>query len=111
MGPIALSLADTADVQSSVLRTRVIDPQLALTRWLKGLQCAWTRHHRADRFMWMEGAVGVAEAFSGGEMHGYLTFCSNAQAVAACAVVSVALGTVAPQPGQVPAWPHGVYAE
>ena len=27
--------------------------------------------------MWMDGAVGVAEAFSGGEMHGYLTFCSQ----------------------------------
>ena len=44
----------------------------------------------------------MAEAFSGGASHGYLTFRSNAQAVAACDVVSVALGTVAPPPGQLP---------
>ena len=66
---------------------------------LQRLPAGWTHRHSADRFMWMDGAVGVAEAFSGGAKHGYLTFRSNAQAVAACAVVSAALGTVAPQPG------------
>ena len=40
LGPVALSPADTADFQSSVLRRRDIDPQLALARWLKGLQQA-----------------------------------------------------------------------
>ena len=58
--------------------------------------------------MWMDGAVGVAEAFSGGENNRYLTFRSNAQAVAACAVVSVALGTVAPPPRHLPAAAHCV---
>ena len=37
---MALSPADTADFQSSVLRRRDIDPHLAPTRWLKGLQRA-----------------------------------------------------------------------
>ena len=41
----------------------------------------------------------MAEAFCGGEIHGYLTFRSNGQAVAACALVIGALGTVAPQQG------------
>ena len=69
----------------------------------------WSHHHLVDRFMWMDGAVGVAEAFFGGENHGYLTFRSNAQVVAACAVVSAALGTVAPPPGQLPAVVHCVH--
>ena len=32
---------------------------------LQRLQAGWTRRHLADRFMWMDGPVGVAEAFSG----------------------------------------------
>ena len=59
--------------------------------------------------MWLDGAVGVAEAFYGGENHGYLTFRTNAQAVAAWAKVSAALGTVAPPPGELPAAIHCVY--
>ena len=61
--------------------------------------------------MWMDGAVGVAEAFSGGEMHGYLTFLSHAHAVAACPVVSAALGTATTQPGQLPAAVHCVHCD
>ena len=53
----------------------------------------------------------MAEAFSGGENHGYRTFRSNAQAVAACAVVSAALGTVAPPTGQLPAAVHCVHCD
>ena len=48
--------------------------------------------------MWLDGAEGVAEAFHGGENHGYLTFRAHA-----CAVVSAALGTVASPPGRLPA--------
>ena len=44
-------------------------------------------------------------------MHGYLTFRSNAHAVVACAVVSAALGTGAPQPGQLPAAVHCVHCD
>ena len=40
LGPVALSPADTADFQGSVLRRRAEDPQLAPNRWLKGLQRA-----------------------------------------------------------------------
>ena len=40
----------------------------------------------ADCFMWLEGAVRVAEASLGGEMHGYLTLRSHTQAVATCTV-------------------------
>ena len=40
LGPVALSPAETADFQSSVLRRRAVDPQLAPDRWLKGLQRA-----------------------------------------------------------------------
>ena len=58
--------------------------------------------------MWLDGAEGVAEAFHGGENHGYLTFRARTQALAACAVVSAALGTVAPQPGRLPAAVHCV---
>ena len=50
----------------------------------------------------------MAEAFHGGENHGYLTFRTHAQALAACAVVSAALGTVAPPPGRLPAAVHCV---
>ena len=53
--------------------------------------------------MWLDGAEGVAEAFHGGENHGYVTFRAHAQALAACAVVTSALGTVAPPPGRLPA--------
>ena len=53
----------------------------------------------------------MAEAFFGGENHGYLTLRSNAQAVAACAMVSAALGTVAPPPGQLPAAIHCVHCD
>ena len=56
--------------------------------------------------MWLHRAVGVAEAFYGGENHGYLTFRTNAQAVAACTLVSAALGTVAPPPGHLSAAIH-----
>ena len=58
--------------------------------------------------MWLDGAEGVAEAFYGGENHGYLTFRAHTQALAACAVVSAALGTVAPPPGRLPAAVHCV---
>ena len=58
--------------------------------------------------MWLDGAEGVAEAFHGGENHGYLTFRAHSQALAACAVVSAALGTVAPPPGRLPAVVHCV---
>ena len=51
----------------------------------------------------------MAEAFSAGENHGNLTFRSNAQAVAACVVVSAAPGTVAAPPGQLPAAVHYVH--
>ena len=37
---MALSPADTADFQGSVLRRRAVDPQLAPDPWLKGLQRA-----------------------------------------------------------------------
>ena len=37
---MALSPADTADFQRSVLRRRAVDPQLAPDRWLKGFQRA-----------------------------------------------------------------------
>ena len=73
------------------------------------LPAGWSHRHLADRFMWMDGAVGVAEALSGGDNHGYPTFRSNAQAVAACVVASAALGTVAPPPGQLPAAVHCVH--
>ena len=53
--------------------------------------------------MWMDGAVGVVEAFSRRGDCGYLTSRSNAQAVTACAVISAALGTVALPRGQLPA--------
>ena len=53
--------------------------------------------------MWLDGAEGVAEAVYGG---GYLTFRAHTQALAACAVVSAALGTVAPPPGRRPAAVH-----
>ena len=39
-GAVAQSPADTADFRGSVLRRRVLDPQLAPDRWLKGLQRA-----------------------------------------------------------------------
>ena len=50
----------------------------------------------------------MAKAFYGGENHGYLTFRAHTQALAACAVVSAALGTVAPPPGRLPAAVHCV---
>ena len=59
----------------------------------------WTCQHLADRFWWLEGAVQVAEAHSAGEVHGYLTFHIHRQVGAACAMVSAALGTVAPRLG------------
>ena len=64
-----------------------------------------------DGLMWMDGAVGVAQALSGRENHGCITFRSNAQAVAAFIVVSVALGTVAPQRGHLPAAVHCVHCD
>ena len=72
------------------------------------LPTGWSRHHLANRFMWLDGAEGVAEAFHGGENHGYLTFRAYAQALAACAVGSAARGTVAPPPGRLPAPVHRV---
>ena len=51
----------------------------------------------------------MVEAFFGGENHGYLTFRSNAQAVAARTVNSATLGTVAPPPGRLPAAVHCVH--
>ena len=56
--------------------------------------------------MWLDGAEGVAEAFHGGENHGYLTFRAHTQAPAVCVVVSAALGTIAPPPGRLPAAVH-----
>ena len=41
------------------------------------LPAGWTRQHIADRFLWLEGVVGVAEAHSAGEVHGYLTFLTH----------------------------------
>ena len=61
--------------------------------------------------MWMDGAVGVAKASYGGEMHGYLTFCSHAQAVATCALVNAAPGMVAPSAEQLPAAVRCVHYE
>ena len=50
LGPVALSPVDTADLQSSVLRRRDMDPQLAPTRCLEGLQRAiYDRAHAAGR--------------------------------------------------------------
>ena len=40
LGPVALSPAETADFQGSMLRRRAVNPQLAPNRWLKGLQRA-----------------------------------------------------------------------
>ena len=40
LGPVALSLADTANFQDSVLCREAVDPQLAPNRWLKGVQRA-----------------------------------------------------------------------
>ena len=40
LGRVALSPAETANFQGSVLRKRALDPQLAPERWLKGLQWA-----------------------------------------------------------------------
>ena len=42
-------------------------------------------------------------------MHGFLTFRSHT--VAACAVVTAALGTVTPPPGQLPVAVHCVHYE
>ena len=67
------------------------------------LPTGWTHQHLTDHFMCLDGAVGMAEAYSGGEMHWYLTFQVHHQAVAACAVVSAALGTITARPGQQPA--------
>ena len=75
---------------------------------IRRLPTRWSHRHLADRFMWLNGAVGVVDAFYGGENHGYLTFRTNAQAVAACAVVSAALGTVAPPLGRLLAAIHCV---
>ena len=75
---------------------------------IRRLPTGWSRRHLADRFMWLDGAEGVAEEFYGGENHGYLTFRAHTQALAACAVVSAALGTVAPPPGRLPAAVHCV---
>ena len=50
LGPVALSPAETADFQGSMLRRRAVDPRLAPDRWLKGLQRAiydWA--HATDR--------------------------------------------------------------
>ena len=87
-------------------RPRAANPPTVLH--IRRLPTGWSRRHLADRFLWLDGAEGVAEAFHGGENHGYLTFCTQAQALAACAVVSVALGTVAPPPGRLPAAVHCV---
>ena len=70
-----------------------------ITLHVQRLPAGWTCQHLVDRFMWFEGAVGVAEAYSVGEMHGYLIFQTNREAVAACAIVSAALWTVAPRQG------------
>ena len=59
--------------------------------------------------MWMDGAVGVAEAFYGEENHGYLTIRSNTQVVAVCFVVGAALGKAAPPQGWLPAAIHCVH--
>ena len=85
---------------------RAADPPTVLH--IRRLPTGWSRRHLADRFMWLDGAEGVAEAFYGGENHGYLTFRAHTQALAACAVVSAALGTVAPPPGRLPAAVHCV---
>ena len=52
LGPVALSPADTADFQSSVLRKRDIDSQLGPTLWLKGLQRAIYDWAHAVRKVW-----------------------------------------------------------
>ena len=57
---------------------------------LRHLPAGWLHRHLENRFMWMDGAVGVAEAFSGAENHGYLSFRFKALAVAASAVVTAA---------------------
>ena len=85
---------------------RAADPPTVLH--IRRLPTGWSRRHLADRFMWLDGAEGVAEAFYGGENHGYLTFRAHTQALAACAVVSAALGTVAPPPGRLLAAVHCV---
>ena len=77
---------------------RTADPPTVLH--IRRLPTGWSRCHLADRFMWLDGAEGVAEAFHGGENHGYLTFRAHTQALAACAVVSAALGR-----GSAPARP------
>ena len=60
----------------------------------------WTLQHLVDRFMWLEGVVGIAQAHSSGEEHGYLTFQTYRQEVAASTVVNAALGTLAPALGK-----------
>ena len=85
---------------------RAADPPTVLH--IRRLPTGWSRRHLADRFMRLDGAEGVAEAFYGGENHRYLTFRAHTQALAACAVVSAALGTVAPPPGRLPAAVHCV---
>ena len=85
---------------------RAADPPTVLH--IRRLPTGWSRRHLADRFMWLDGAEGVAEAFYGGENHGYLTFRAHTQALAACAVVNAALGKVAPPPGRLPAAVHCV---
>ena len=85
---------------------RAADPPTV--KHIRRLPTGWSRRHLADRFMWLDGAEGVAEAFYGGENHGYLTFRAHTQALAACAVASPALGTVAPPPGRLPAAVHCV---
>ena len=85
---------------------RTADPRTVLH--IRRLPTGWSHRHLTDRFMWLDGAEGVAEAFHGGENHGYLTFCAHTRALAACAVVSAALGTIAPLPGRLPAAIHCV---
>ena len=85
---------------------RAADPGTVLP--IRRLPTGWSCRHLADRSMWLDGAEGVAEAFYGGENHGYLTFRAHTQALAACAIVSAALGTVAPPPGRLPAAVHCV---
>ena len=49
---------------------------------MQRLPARWGRQQIADRFLWLEGPVGVAEAHSPGEAHGYLAFQTHRQTVA-----------------------------
>ena len=93
-------------VSQALQRPRNADAPDVLQIWRP--PTGWFHRHRVDCFMRLDVAVGFAETFHGGDNHGYLTFRTNAQAVAACAVVSTALGTVAPPPCQLLAAIHCV---